>query len=121
MKTLKFTHRYQTLCVALVVAILNVPATAASVWHVAKIVYIYPQGSGDVVLTFETDAPTCTNVNTPKYCYIRVGENGVTREGLENMLAVALTVATTGRAVTINFDDAGDGCFIGRLIVSFRP
>ena len=121
MKTSKSTRQFQILFAALAATIFCSPASAAPIWHVAKIVYIYPQGNGDVVLTFESDAPTCTNVNSPKYYYIRVGENGVTQEGLENMLAVALAAATTDRAVTISFDDSADGCFIGRLIVPFGP
>lgn len=119
MKMLKAIHQLRVLCAVLVAVVFCVPAGAASVWRAAKIAYIYPQGNGGFILTFDSDAPTCTNVNTTKYYYIRVGANGVTQEGLENMLAVALAAATTDRAVTINSDDSADGCVIGRLIVPF--
>ncbi len=95
------------------------PAKAAPIWHSAKVATIYPMGNGDVVLTFDNDAPTCTNASNPKYYYMRVGANGMTQEGLENMLAVALTAANSGQTVTINFDDSSTGCFINRLYVSF--
>ena len=71
------------------------------------------------VMTFETESPTCGQSAAEKYYYITVGENSVTQKALENMLAVALTAATTDRAVAINFDDATARCYINRLHVRF--
>lgn len=93
--------------------------SAAPVWHNSKIKWIYPLGSGAVILTLEIESPTCNPGATTNYYHIKVGENGVTQEGLENMLAVALTAATTGRVVSINFDDATTHCYINRLYVRF--
>lgn len=94
-------------------------AFAAPTWHTSTIRTIYPNANGDVVITFNTDAPTCTSATTPDYYYVRVGENGMTLDGLKQILAVALTAATTRSDVTINFEDASSGCFVNRLFVNF--
>lgn len=96
-------------------------ANASPTWHSGKITRVYPDGAGDhVILTFDTDSPSCTNANTPKYYYIRVGENGVTAEGLKNLLAVALAAAAANLPVTINFDSASYYCHISRLFVVYQ-
>lgn len=113
------TARKPFLLLAVMSTLLSMPVNAASVWHSGKVNQVYPTGNGDVVLVFDTDSASCTNGSNPKYYYIRVGVDGVTQDGLENMLAVALTAATTDRTVTINFDDSSTGCFINRLSVNF--
>ena len=95
-------------------------AFAGAVWHSSTVRNIYPLANGDVVIVFDTDAPTCTNASSPKYHYVRVGENGMTKDGLKNILATALAAASMGKTVTINFDDATSGCFVNRLSVAFN-
>ncbi|UTW46651.1 response regulator receiver protein [bacterium SCSIO 12696] len=93
---------------------------ATPAWHTSKIKSVYPQANGRVVFTFVDDAPSCPNANSPKYHYLSVGDNGVTQEGLNNMLSVALTAAATGREVAINFDADTNGCQINRLLINFE-
>ena len=95
-------------------------AFADPVWHSSRIRYVYPLAEGDFVITFVEDAPTCQNTSSPKYHYVRVGENGVTQEGLRGMLSAALTAGAANLPVTINFDDSTSGCFINRLLVVFN-
>ncbi len=63
-----------------------------------------PDGASDhVVLRFDADSANRTNVITPSH-YISVGENGVTAEGLKNMLAADLAATAANRSVTIDLD-----------------
>ena len=94
-------------------------ASAAPTWHTSTINAVYPQANGEVVIVFNEDAPTCTNASRPKYHYVRVGENGMTQEGVKMIMSAALSAAALGKPVTINFDNASTGCFVNRLWVSF--
>lgn len=92
---------------------------AADVWHTSTIERIYPFGNDSFVLRLHTDAAACPNVNTPKFYYVTVGQNGVTAEGINRLLAVALSAAMSGQAVSINFDDSSNPCYINRLYLTF--
>lgn len=92
---------------------------AADKWHTAEIKTVYPLADGNFYLLFKKDAPTCTNSNTPKYHHVSVGKNSVTAEGVKVMFTTALTAASLGKPITINFDDSGSGCYINRLRLSF--
>ncbi|WP_251359708.1 hypothetical protein [Kangiella sp. TOML190] len=89
-------------------------------WHSSKIKRVYPLANGDIVITFQEQSSACTNGNSPKYHYLAVAQNGVTAEGLNNMLSVVLTAATTQKAVNINFDADTSACYINRLYVNFE-
>lgn len=109
----------RSLIPALIATLLSSSAIADPTWHTSTIRQVYPLANGDVVLTFMEDSAACASASTPDYFYIRVGLNGVTAEGLKNMLAAALTAASTGKSVSINFDDSNPGCFVNRLSVRF--
>ena len=115
----KWTIRMKTVLTVVAGLFLLSSAAAAPTWHTSTIKTIYPLANGDVVITFDADAPTCTNASNPKYYYVRVGENGMNLDGLKHILATALMGAATRSNVTINFDNASTGCFINRLLVSF--
>lgn len=119
MRTSRSVPRPLVIIIMIAAVLIAGTVSAAPVWHTSKIKWIYPLSSGAVILTFEIESPTCNPGATTNYHLITVGENGVTQEALENMLAVALTAATTGRAVSINFDDATTYCYINRLYVRF--
>ena len=115
-----YRNRVAGLVAVLCLAVLWVgKSTAANVWHQSVITHVYPQPDGGIVLSFATDAPTCTNASNPKYYYIKVGENGVTADGLKNMYALALTAAVAGQTVSFVFDDSTTGCYINRMSVPF--
>jgi hypothetical protein len=58
------------------------------------------------------------DANTPyKYQYVKVGQNGMTEAGAQKIYAAALTALAAGKAVSVNFDDASDGCYVNRLMV----
>lgn len=93
---------------------------AAARWHTGvKIKMVYPLSGGDFVLTFDQDNPSCTSDSSPDYYRVSVGQNGVTAEGADKMYAAALTAASSGKTVNINFDDATSGCYVNRLEVIF--
>jgi hypothetical protein len=92
-------------------------ALAADTWHTSTIRYVYPQAAGSVVITFDDESQACTSGSNPKYYHIRVGENGVTQEGLEVLYAAALAAHLSGRSVQINFDSSSSYCWINRLRV----
>ncbi|MDM3869726.1 response regulator receiver protein [Porticoccus sp. W117] len=113
--------KYWKVSAVLAIVMLSITAIAATpTWHNSKIRTIYPLADGRVVLTLENDSAACQNNSSPKYYYIAVGENGVTQEGLNNMLSVALTAATTGREISFNFDADSSGCQINRLSLNFQ-
>ncbi|MFN4290097.1 MAG: hypothetical protein ACK4E7_04370 [Permianibacter sp.] len=92
---------------------------AAETWHSGKITRVYPLANGSVVFSLDTDAPTCTNTSKPKYFYLQVGQNGVTAQGLQNILAAGLAAAAQGKTVGINFDDATQYCYVNRINVIY--
>jgi hypothetical protein len=104
----------------LFLTILFVMTTSEAVndkWFKAEVKRIYPLSSGDFILIFKKDNSNCTN--NSQYHRVEEGGNGVTRDGVKSMLSTALTAASTGREVTINFDADSAGCHINRLYVSF--
>lgn len=94
-------------------------ANAAESWHSGKITRVYPLANGSVVLSLDTDAPNCTNTSKPKYLFVQAGQNGMTADGVRNLLAVALAAASQGKSVSINFDDSTNSCFVNRLMTIY--
>ncbi|MGH7926871.1 MAG: response regulator receiver protein [Candidatus Binatia bacterium] len=90
-------------------------AESAAVWHTAYVKLIMAEGEGTVRLAFTSEHPSCTNGGSPKWYYIKVGENSVTADGVRAMHATALTAFALERQVMINFDDSTTGCYINRL------
>jgi hypothetical protein len=90
---------------------------AGATWHTSQVNTIYPLSNGTIVLTFKTHNTQCTN--SSKYHYITVGKNGVKAEAMPNILSVALTAATLGKPLTINFESSGPECYINRVFLKF--
>jgi hypothetical protein len=95
----------------------SVCASATERWHAGTVNKIYPLGEGSVVITFDLSDSYCVNASSPKYYLIRIGQNGVTSDGLKNMLATAMLAKATGRTLSIAFSDATADCLINRLFV----
>ncbi len=94
-------------------------AYSASHWHTSKIKSIYPLAAGGLVLIFDIDSANCPATNTGKYHYIKVGGNGVTQVGIQNILSLSMLAATTDKSMSINFSDASTQCYINRVKVNF--
>ncbi len=92
-------------------------ANSAPKWHSSTINYIYPQADGSYVITFDTPSEECTR--SDKYHFVRVSRNGMTEEGSNKLLSLALMAATTGKVLNINFDSASEECSINRMYVEF--
>ena len=71
------------------------------------------------MVTFEISAPSCTGGDTHKYHRIKVGENGMTQEGLDKIYSLILAAASANRSVSINFDDATNKCYVNRAYINF--
>lgn len=99
------------------VGCLTATTAVAESWHTSYIRWIYPQADGSVILTFVTDSSSCPHTGSPKYHLIKVGSNGVTAEGVKNMLSVALLAKGMGQLVSIAFTENGE-CSINRLLIS---
>ena len=96
-----------------------VPAeSVADTWYSAQVRWVYPTSNGDVIIRFAETTPLCTN--TSNYFYIRVNEAGVTQHALNNMLSVSLTAASMGKALSVNFDETSQNCFVNRLYAVFN-
>lgn len=94
-------------------------AFAEDKWHTSAISKIYPHADGTFVITFKNDAPDCLGTGNPKYHYVRVGQNGVTDAGIGQMFSTALTAATSGKELTINFSTVDTQCYVNRLLISY--
>lgn len=92
---------------------------AESRWHSSKVKILYPASDGSFVIRFEHDSTYCTSSSSPHYYYVREGENGVSTEGVKNMLAVAMSAAALRKVVTINYQDNDSNCYINRLFVNY--
>lgn len=90
-------------------------AQAAEVWHTASIRSVYPLSDGSFVLTFETNAPACSNPNPYKYHHITPTQNGMTEEGAKKVYAAALVAKAASLPVQINFDDSTNLCYVNRM------
>jgi len=93
----------------------------AGEWLSSKIDYIYPTADGGVIFTFIDNSPSCPREDN--FHYLKVGKNGITAESQKNMLSLALVAASTGKRVTVFFDNDGESsawCAINRLYVSFK-
>ncbi|MEM7363454.1 MAG: hypothetical protein AAF525_05485 [Pseudomonadota bacterium] len=94
------------------------PAWASnSVWYSSTIKKIYPLASGEWIIIFDIDSPSCTS--TDGYHRVKVGANSVTQEGSRNMLSVALAAAAAGKTIVVNFDATTPSCYINRISVGF--
>jgi hypothetical protein len=97
---------------------LGAPLAMAEGWHQDFVKTVYPLSNGNFVVIFVSSPSSCPNANNPKYFYVQVGNNGVTSDGAKAMLATALTAFTTGRKLTVAFDDASASCDVNRMSVS---
>ena len=93
-------------------------ASATERLHQDYLKNVYPLANGDFIVIFASSPATCTNGNNPKYLYVQVGHNGVTVDGVKAMLAVALTAFSTGKRLTVMFDDTTYSCDINRMVIS---
>jgi putative exporter of polyketide antibiotics len=117
-KTPSARMNMRKLCFPLLWAMSCVTAQAADQWTTgAKIGSVYPQANGDVVITLTVNNPACTNAVSPKYYEITLGANGVTAEGLRNMLAVAMSALLADRTVDVNFSDSTPNCYVNRMFL----
>ncbi|TQV75620.1 response regulator receiver protein [Aliikangiella marina] len=94
-------------------------SVCANTWHSAEIQRIYPLANGDFVISFKSDAPDCTNPNTPKYHYVSSGQGGLSPEGRDKIYSLVLTAATSGKSVSINFDKNDNNCYVNRALINF--
>lgn len=101
--------------VALVSVLTNV-ASATEAWQTSTVKWVYPQGDGSFVLVLAADPPSC-NITSPKYLNVVAGQNGMTADGVKNLLAVALTAYVTGSSVAVAFDNATSSCHVNRLAI----
>ena len=90
----------------------------AGTWHSEKVRWVYPLANGDFVLKFITAPETCTSAS--KYFYIKVGSNGMTKEGAGHIYSLALTAASTGKAIKVYFDETSTLCYVNRAYVNFK-
>jgi len=92
-------------------------ASAADVWLTATIAFVYPQADGSLTLAFNEDSPNCLNPSTPKYYNVAAGQNGMTPDGVRNILSAALWALMNTNRVHVNFDDSTTKCYVNRLVV----
>jgi hypothetical protein len=104
-------------CFACILLLMSSSLWATERAQTSTVKFVYPVANGDFVIGLNTDSAYCTNVGTPKYYYVTVGQNGVTSEGSKKMYAAILVALATGDGVAIVFDDATAYCYVNRLNV----
>ena len=92
-------------------------SSKASTWHNDHVLRIYPHANGNFVITFKNPPDSC--INGSKYFYVNVGSNSMTAEGADKIYSLALTAATTGKKLRVNFDETSNSCAVNRAYVSF--
>jgi hypothetical protein len=90
-------------------------ANATEAYHTGRLKFVYALGDGSYVIGFLANSAACTSSEPTKYMYITAGQNGVTADGLKNMIATALLGYATGGALSIAFDNSTSYCYINRL------
>src|SRR5438876_893277 len=89
-----------------------IPTMAANTGHAANLTRIDTLGDGRIVLQFDVDNNACPDTNNPKGYYVAVGQNGVTADGIKNILATAMLALSLGKPLTIYFDSATAYCYV---------
>jgi len=74
-------------------------------------------GDGRVVLQFDVDNTACLGTNSPKGYYVAVGQNGVTADGLKNILATAMLTQSQGKILSFYVDNSTVYCYISQVIL----
>src|SRR5690242_894182 len=87
------------------------PVCAATVWYQGSVQMIYPMNDGSFAIAVPSILPTCSgNGSGGVYLYVTPGQNGVVMDGLKNMLATLLTAFSTGRTISIAYDNSTASC-----------
>lgn len=90
-----------------------------AVWHGSTIKSIYPLADDSFILRLDVDSSSCQSAESPKYYYVKVGEQGVTQGALNRMYSAALAAGVAKKNVQIAYEDNSSSCFINRLLVDF--
>ncbi|AKE51282.1 hypothetical protein TQ33_0294 [Kangiella geojedonensis] len=109
----------RTAMFTVLILISEISAAVNSQWQTSAIEKIYPLLTGDFVLTFTEINTNCRDGASNAYYYVKEGVNGVKREGVKSMLSVALSAASMGKEITVNFDADLDSGAINRLYIKF--
>jgi len=104
---------------AIILCVLSFACSAVGKWWTGDIYRVFPLASGEVVVSFEVSAPSCTGADTHKFHRIKVGENSMTQEGADKIYSLLLAAASSKRQVSINFDDATNKCYVNRAYINF--
>lgn len=107
------TIKNLSLCMLLI----GMSGTASAESYTDYIKHVYATSIGDLVITFQNDSPECQRADD--YHHVALGKNGVTAEGLKNMIAVVLAASLGERRITITFDATPDYCYVNKLYL--RP
>ncbi|MET1256384.1 hypothetical protein [Aliikangiella maris] len=89
---------------------------SADKWHTDTIKMIYPLADGGFVLTFATFPTECTNGS--KYFYTEIGQRSMTIEGANKIYSLAMMAMSTGKKLSINYDENSSSCYINRAYVT---
>ena len=103
--------------------LISTSVSANSAWlQSAKIKMIYPVSDGSVILTFHEDSTTSSFdcMRADKYHYIRPNAGGVTPEAAKNMLSVALTAASTGKEISMNYVTDSSICVVKSIYIVYE-
>ena len=103
--------------VSAIVLLASMQAVGAQVWVNSKIGMVYPQSDGMVAIVLKNPSPECGNASD--YMHIKVGEQGVTQDALDNMYSLVLLAAASERNIQINFESGSSACFINRMFINF--
>lgn len=102
-----------------VISILSQSVYAEGRWHKSTIKRVYPIANGGFVITFVKDSSFCLAEGPEKFHYFRVGQNNMTKEGLDKMYDLAIASAALGKVVGIYFDDESLFCDVNRMYAEF--
>lgn len=86
-------------------------------WYGDRVKWLYPEANGNLIIVFEEAPSACTHPDG--YFRVSVGVNGVTQEAANKFYSLALTAATTGKVLRVNFDTHSSNCYINRMLVNF--
>ena len=91
------------------------------IWHGSTLRSVYPHGGGDEFwITFHYESDACYSQNLPyKYYKVKAGENGVTEDGVKNMLSVALAALVSTKRLVIAFEGGEEkpNCYISKMAI----
>jgi len=106
------------LIVAIMFSVVVGPAYAVNTWiNGTTITGVQVEEDGGVILYLPSNSdPDC--LEGGKLFYVALNQNNMSAEGLKNILALSLVALTTGKQISILYEESTPNCYVKQVYLS---